>query len=138
MPVLRPVVPLVTVPLVIIGCASHAPPAAPVQPAFDAAVECVVQTMRSGMFLETRRSWVLRNSELRGGGLERDPSQPELGRDHLELRFASGTTNENALVRIFGTEPGTRVEVNVGPAEFNTKRDQLLREARGCAASDPS
>ena len=133
MPVPRAVLLLVTVPFMSIGCASHAPPAPPVQPAFDTAVECVVQTMRSGMFLETRRSWVLPNSELRGGGLERDPSQPELGRDHLELRFASTTANETALVRIFGMDLGSRVEVNVGPAEFNTRRDQLLREARECA-----
>jgi hypothetical protein len=122
--------------LFLTGCASHAPPAPPVQPAFAAAVECVVQTMQSAMYLETRRRWVLPNSELRGGNLERDPARPELGRDHLELRVASTTSGETALIRVFGREPGSRVEVNVGVAQTNSRRDQLLQQvAQEC--TDP-
>jgi hypothetical protein len=116
------------------GCASHAPPAPPVQPAFEEAVACVVQTMQSAMYTETRRRWVLPNSELRGGNLERDPSRRELGRDHLELRFASTTSGEAALIRLFGREPGRRVEVNVGVAQTNSRRDLLLQQvAQECA-----
>ncbi len=122
--------------LLLTGCASHAPPQPRVQPAFEAAVACVVQTMQSAMYLETRRRWVLPNSELRGGNLERDPSRPELGRDHLELRFASTTNNATALIRVFGREPGSRVEVNVGVAQTNSRRDLLLQQvAREC--TDP-
>ncbi len=120
--------------LLFTACASHDPPAPPIQPAFETAVECVVQTMRSGMFLETRRRWVLPNSELRGGNLERDPSRPELGRDHLELRFASNTSSETALIRVFGREAGSPVEVNVGVVQSNSRKDQLLRQvAQECA-----
>lgn len=120
--------------LLVTGCASHDPPAPAVQPAFEETVQCVVQTMQTGMYLETRRSWVLPNSELRGGSLERDPAHPELGRDHLELRFASTTTAGTALIRVFGREPGSRVEVNVGVAQTNSRRDELLRQvAQECA-----
>jgi hypothetical protein len=122
--------------LLLTGCASHAPPAPPVQPAFEASVACVVQTMQSAMYTETRRRWVLPNSELRGGNLERDPSRRELGRDHLELRFASTTSGETALIRVFGRESGRRVEVNVGVAQTNSRRDRLLRQvAQECAES---
>ncbi|KPK07372.1 MAG: hypothetical protein AMS20_02925 [Gemmatimonas sp. SG8_28] len=126
---------LATLGLLLTGCASHAPPAPPVQPAFEAAVACVVQTMQSAMYTETRRRWVLPNSELRGGNLERDPARPELGRDHLELRFASTTSGETALIRVFGREQGSRVEVNVGVAQTNSRRDRLLRQvAQECTA----
>jgi hypothetical protein len=121
--------------LLLTGCASHAPPEPPIQPGFEAAVECVVQTMQSAMYTETRRRWVLPNSELRGGNLERDPAHPELGRDHLELRFASTTSGETALIRVFGREPGSTLEVNVGVAQTNSRRDRLLREvAQECTA----
>lgn len=121
--------------LLLIGCASHAPPEPPIQPGFEAAVECVVQTMQSAMYTETRRRWVLPNSELRGGNLERDPAHPELGRDHLEVRFASTTSGETALIRVFGREPGSTLEVNVGVAQTNSRRDLLLQQvAQECTA----
>jgi hypothetical protein len=120
--------------LLLTGCASHGPPAPTIQPAFEAAVECVVQTMQSRMYQETRRRWVLPNSELRGGALERDPAHPELSRDYLELRFASSTSRETALIRVFGRASGSRVEVNVGPVQSSSRRDRLLRQvAQECA-----
>jgi hypothetical protein len=110
--------------LLVLGGCAHGGGEVPVSPAFAEAVDCVVRTMAAGGYLETDRRWVLRNTDNRGGIVQRDPAHPEPNTDHLQIAY--GSTH----IRVYGTQPEEPILVSVGPILSGDKLARTLAAVR--------